>query len=808
MFPNCRMVFPITSSTLLSLILSIILIWNPSTALELDPKNTLIVLDPSDSGYRARDHIRLAFVDFVQDWYKVFGFRPPVSLTTEPALPSFFGTKLYLGKAATDIVNAADSSDEAHAIVVREADNSIFLTGNGNRGEVYALYSFCEEILNVNPTYFFTNAEPVYLSDVKSITVETIQFAAPAFKWRGIFPNDEDLLGNFSPDPMKQSMFSMSMWNRILEVLLRLKGNLVITGTVSFPDEAHYDLVKMRGVAVTEQHFTLLGVNTWRWPEGIPYSFNLNPEVQNHVWNSMLDTYSGRESVWTIGYRGLNDYPFWVDEPTFNTTESQCKLINAAMQQQADIVRNTPGRENDKFVTYMWAEMLDLYLTGGLVLPDDTILVFADAGGSGEFDPSVFDMIGPGDGVYYHIQMEFPGWMSQLTEMVPPSVFYDQVSKIVEKGATEYFMLNLSDLKPAAFTFDLVMRFLWDPSEAIERGGEGNQAIAVKRWVESNIRDEAFVDDVSKVIKDYFEIDYIKAAGDKDRWGDEHLPKVLRQLAVGTTTPEDAQAFIKVPIKQLQTLHDKASDIYARMDEVDSVAKVYFRSSWLLHVSIHHYLLQAIDAASKNDFDAAIGYVDQVQESMKLAEKDTQWSGLYGADRLLDLYNMRCLLQHGGVDIYNKEHLLCNLPNGNAFNTGTGKWSDWYDYAATSDNYPYLNKPADEDSLDYVVRVKCSEEGGENGGCTNTPVGGSFNGTSARVTMALGINAEQQGNFLIRFTVDGSDVDGESTIFDGRDIVITETTQINALVIFEGGSKFPTITTRPLFTKIETDEKK
>jgi len=140
---------------------------------------------------------------------------------------------------------------------------------------VYAIYSFSEEILGVSPTYYFTDVSPTYLGDsesiTESITVSTKQYAKPVFKWRGFFPNDEDLLSNFDPDPMKQSMFSMTTWNRVLECLLRLKGNLVITGTVSFPDEAHYDLVKMRGVAVTEQHFTLLGVNTWRWPEGIPY---------------------------------------------------------------------------------------------------------------------------------------------------------------------------------------------------------------------------------------------------------------------------------------------------------------------------------------------------------------------------------------------------------------------------------------------------------------------------------------------------------------------------------------------------------
>jgi len=78
------------------------------------------------------------------------------------------------------------------------------------------------------------------------------------------------------------------------------------------------------------------------------------------VWNSVVDEYIGRESVWTIGYRGLNDYAFWNDEPSFNTTESRCELIGRAMERQAEVVRQTEGREKDECVTYLWSEMLEL----------------------------------------------------------------------------------------------------------------------------------------------------------------------------------------------------------------------------------------------------------------------------------------------------------------------------------------------------------------------------------------------------------------------------------------------------------------
>ncbi len=38
-----------------------------------------------------------------------------------------------------------------------------------------------------------------------------------------------------------------------------------------------------------------------------------------------------RESLWILGYRGLNDYPFWIDDPEYNTPRKRGALISQAM---------------------------------------------------------------------------------------------------------------------------------------------------------------------------------------------------------------------------------------------------------------------------------------------------------------------------------------------------------------------------------------------------------------------------------------------------------------------------------------------
>ncbi len=50
-------------------------------------------------------------------------------------------------------------------------------------------------------------------------------------------------------------------------------------------------------------------------------------------------------------------------------------------------------------------QMIELYLSGHLIIPNGTIHLFAD-GGNGVIDPSLYPLVRPGDGVYFHVAME------------------------------------------------------------------------------------------------------------------------------------------------------------------------------------------------------------------------------------------------------------------------------------------------------------------------------------------------------------------------------------------------------------------
>jgi len=48
----------------------------------------------------------------------------------------------------------------------------------------------------------------------------------------------------------------------------------------------------------------------------------------------------GNEMLWSIGYRGLNDYPFWYDDPEVNTDQKRAAVINQAMANQTALVKS------------------------------------------------------------------------------------------------------------------------------------------------------------------------------------------------------------------------------------------------------------------------------------------------------------------------------------------------------------------------------------------------------------------------------------------------------------------------------------
>jgi hypothetical protein len=107
----------------------------------------------------------------------------------------------------------------------------------------------------------------------------------------------------------------------------------------------------------------------------VPYTFRLNPEPLRKAWRDLAEFQqgvAGREMVYAVGYRGLNDYPFWEDDVACNTTQCRGDVISWAIGNQTAIARATAtaaGVPAPRLATYLQREMLALKEAGALRLP-------------------------------------------------------------------------------------------------------------------------------------------------------------------------------------------------------------------------------------------------------------------------------------------------------------------------------------------------------------------------------------------------------------------------------------------------------
>jgi hypothetical protein len=86
-------------------------------------------------------------------------------------------------------------------------------------------------------------------------------------------------------------------------------------------------------------------------------------------------------------------------------------------------------------------------------------------------------------GLYYHAAWDST-YTNQLSEMVGPALFYDQIRKFSQAAkATSVFVLNVSDLLPVLMAAELILKYIWNPNSIDQFGTVADaEAFAVTDW--------------------------------------------------------------------------------------------------------------------------------------------------------------------------------------------------------------------------------------------------------------------------------------------------------------------------------------
>jgi glycosyl hydrolase family 115 (putative glucuronidase) len=422
---------------------------------------------------------------------------------------------------------AGVTAPESFSISVAKASWSdktrvVVLTGPDLRGTMYAIYQFSQDYLGVDPMYYWTDSQPARRASIEIPENLAHNFPAPLFKYRGFFINDEDLLTGWAPGEAKdKSGISLAVMDKVYETILRLKGNMVVPGTWIFPNDPQVNLVAQRGLIITQHHAIPLGVNVARWPAEVPYNYTTHPEILERAWKDAVNSYDPHQEVlWAVGLRGLSDVSYASMDPSVQGNDKALgQLISAAIVDQMKIVRAV--HPDAQFVTDLWQEGARLVQQGYLKIPPEVITVWADTGYGLLQDKGE---VSAGQGAYYHVAM-LNGRANQLSEMVPVDRIYSELGRYINAGATQYLLLNTSDIRPVSMTTEAVMDVAWG---GLPPDGVSGSEQYYKDWATKEFGEKSATA-VAKVYEEYFKAPaHVPASGDE--YGDQIYHTEARQM--------------------------------------------------------------------------------------------------------------------------------------------------------------------------------------------------------------------------------------------------------------------------------------
>lgn len=387
----------------------------------------------------------------------------------------------------------------------------LVIAGSDRRGTAYGLTTLSEEI-GVSPWYFWADVTPQKRQELKISGKRYVQ-KSPSVQYRGIFINDERFGGwahwveeTFDKE---SGQVGPKVYEKVFELLLRLKGNLLWpamhNGSKAFnanPENARLadDYAIVMGSSHCEQ---MLRNNEDEWKNaGIYGDFNYltNRKTMQDYWEERVRTNGQYESIWTLGLRGVHDYPM----EGANTTAERTRLMQEAIDDQRDMLQRNIDRPLEEIpqVLCTYEEVLDAYHSG-LEIPDDVTLLWSDDkhGYTRNLSNPQEQQRKGGAGIYYHLSYHGDPaswiWLSPLS----PAFISTELTKAYTYGARKIWVFNVGDIKPAEKEISFAMELAWD----IERWAPEKAHGFIREWAAKTFSPEV-ADEIAEIQQTYYRL--------------------------------------------------------------------------------------------------------------------------------------------------------------------------------------------------------------------------------------------------------------------------------------------------------------
>lgn len=446
------------------------------------------------------------------DMMKLSGYQPGIAAQTSSKPVNIMLATIGITPIPAG-VNTSKLKGKKEAYLVLTYNHTIWLIGSDFRGTAYAVYTLSER-LGIDPLYLWTGYTPQVNANL-SIGQVNHYVPSPTVKYRGFFHDDEDILPRPYDKfgyPLRIGDVPLEWYQRFFETALRLRMNMV----------APYVRVHRRfevqkcasdwGLYFTSHHYDILlsnpfgierfflaekrGVTTdWDWFK--------NKDNMIRYWRGGVEENGGLDAIWPVGLRGTDDHAY--EFPKGTTEQEQARVFKEAIDLQVKTVKEVAKKDEPPVFHFtLYTEMLEKYRKHpeAFNVPDDVILVWPDNN-----DGVMRDLPNGPDkwkhGVYYHLAYFGGAPTKQGPHVVNPDRVAEQFKRITNAGATEFMLVNVTELREFVMEARMIADICWDAPAILNKPNAATEY--VNWWVNEYFGADAN-GAIQRAYNDYYEL--------------------------------------------------------------------------------------------------------------------------------------------------------------------------------------------------------------------------------------------------------------------------------------------------------------
>lgn len=358
---------------------------------------------------------------------------------------------------------------------------ALLICGSDKRGTIYGMFHL-SELMGVSPWYDWADVPVKRLGGLKLGKDSECVSKEPSVRYRGFFINDEwPAYGNWTCEHF--GGFTAEMYDKVFELLLRLKGNYLWPAmwSSSFPLDgpglASAELADIYGVVMGTSHHEpcLRASEEWDLCKGADsiygteWNYATNREGLLNYWRDGLKRSGHLESVITIGMRGERDTSMLGPDATL---EENISLLKDIIENQRRLIReNVPEADRVPLMMALYKEVEAYYYgdeqTPGLKdwdgLDGVTLMLCEDNYGNMRTLPTKeMQKHAGGFGMYYHFDYHGGPISYEWVNSTRLSKVWEQMTMAYEYGVRDIWIVNVGDLKPQELPLSYFMDLAYD----------------------------------------------------------------------------------------------------------------------------------------------------------------------------------------------------------------------------------------------------------------------------------------------------------------------------------------------------------